>query len=88
MPGHPDPRMNLAITLERAGRVDEALTAYASALEVYEGHMPTLEAMTRLRVKAGRVDDKTMSMLREIALKGDSQRWREWAHAQVAKLTP
>lgn len=46
------------------------------------------EAMTRLRVKSGRVDDRTRSLLREIALKGDSQQWREWAQGQVAKLTP
>ena len=32
MPGHPDPRMNLALTLERAGRIDEALATYETAL--------------------------------------------------------
>ncbi len=26
LPGHPDPRMNLALTLELAGRADEAIT--------------------------------------------------------------
>lgn len=88
MPGHPDPRMNLALTLERAGRVDEALTAYASALETYEGHMPTIEAMTRLRIKSGRADDKTRSMLEDIALKGETQQWRQWAKMQLTKMTP
>src|ERR1043165_10254805 len=39
MPNHPDPRMNLALTLERAGRTEEALSAYATALEVYQGHI-------------------------------------------------
>ncbi len=88
MPGHPDPRMNLALTLERAGRVDEALTAYASALEVYEGHLPTIEAMTRLRIKSGRTDEKTKSMLEEIAFKGETPHWREWARGQLTKLVP
>lgn len=88
MPGHPDPRMNLALTLERAGRVDEALTAYASALEVYEGHMPTIEAMTRLRIKSGRTDDKTRSMLEEIAFKGETPHWREWARGQLTRMAP
>src|SRR5688572_20119405 len=46
MPGHPDPRMNLALTLERAGKIDEALCTYGTALEVYPGHMPTMQAMT------------------------------------------
>ena len=35
MPGHPGPRMNLALTLERAGRIDEAMATYDTALEVY-----------------------------------------------------
>lgn len=91
MPGHPDPRLNLALTLEKAGRVDEALTTYASSLEVYEDHMPTIQAMTRLQIKTGKTTDRTKFQLDEIALKGESQRWREWAHAQrigAAKFTP
>jgi Flp pilus assembly protein TadD len=35
MPGHPDPRMNLALTLERAGQTEEAIRTYETALEVY-----------------------------------------------------
>lgn len=84
-PGHPDPRMNLALTLERAGRVDDALTAYASVLEVYEGHMPSIQAMTRLRLRSGRADEKTPSMLQDIAFRGETQQWREWARGRLAK---
>lgn len=88
MPGHPHPRLNLAITLERAGRVDEALATYASALEVYQGHMPTIEAMTRLRIKSGRTDEKTKGMLEEIAFKGETPQWREWARGQMTRPLP
>jgi Flp pilus assembly protein TadD len=86
MPNHPDPRMNLALTLEKAGRVDDALTAYATALEVYSGHIPTLQALTRLQVKSGKTTDKTRTNLEEIAYKGESERWREWARAQLIKI--
>lgn len=85
MPGHPDPRMNLALTLEKAGRVDEALATYASALEIYDGHMPTIQAMTRLQVKSGRVNEKTASQLEDIAMKGEDTRWREWARGQLTR---
>jgi hypothetical protein len=88
MPNHPDPRMNLALTLEKAGRVDEALTAYATALEVYQGHIPTIEAMTRLQIKAGKTTDKTRSNLEEIAYKGESERWREWARMELTRMGP
>ena len=33
MPGHPDPRVNLSLTLERAGRTDEAMKTYERILE-------------------------------------------------------
>jgi len=45
MPGHPDPRMNLALTLEQAGKTDEAIATYKTALEVWPGHVPTTQAV-------------------------------------------
>jgi Flp pilus assembly protein TadD len=47
MPGNPDPRFNLALTLERAGRTGEALAMYGTALEVEEGHLPSMQALAR-----------------------------------------
>jgi Flp pilus assembly protein TadD len=88
MPNHPDPRMNLALTLEKAGRVDEALTAYATALEVYQGHIPTIEAMTRLQIKSGKTNEKTRTNLEEIAYKGETEKWREWARLQLTRTLP
>jgi Flp pilus assembly protein TadD len=84
LPGLPDPRMNLALTLEKAGRTDEALATYASALEVYPHHLPTLQALARLQMRSGRTDARTRHALEEIALRGD-ERWRDWARLQLAK---
>lgn len=84
-PSHPDPHMNLALTLERAGRIDEALSEYASALDVYAGHIPAIEAMARLQIKTGKANDKTRAMLEEIALKGETPQWRDWARGQLVK---
>lgn len=83
MPGHPDPRMNLALTLERAGRINEALAAYDTALEVYPGHVPSMQALARLQVRHNRADDRTDNFLREIALRGETEEWREWARRQM-----
>jgi tetratricopeptide (TPR) repeat protein len=82
LPGLPDPRMNLALTLERGGRTEDALATYATALEVYPDHLPTMEAMALLQVRAGKTDDRTQHMLGEIALRGEDDRWREWARMQ------
>jgi Tfp pilus assembly protein PilF len=87
MPGHPDPRMNLALTLERAGRINEAMATYETALEVYPNHVPTMQAMTRLQLRQNRADDRTPGMLKEIALAGENARWREWAQFQLIKFS-
>ena len=34
MPGHPDPRLNLAIALERGGEIEDAILAYEAVLEI------------------------------------------------------
>jgi len=86
MPGHPDPRMNLAIVFEQAGRTDDALTTYATALEVYPNHMPTLQALTRCQIRYGRDDDTTRSHLEEIAFRGETEQWRDWARLQLLRL--
>lgn len=85
MPGHPDPRMNLALTLERAGRTDDALATYESALEVYSEHIPTMQALTRLQIRRNRTDDRTREMLKEIALAGETNEWRQWARHRLSK---
>lgn len=84
MPGHPDPRLNLALTLERAGRIDEALAACESALQVYPGHTAATEALVRLQLRHGRADERTTDLLAEIAIRGETEHWRQWARARLA----
>ncbi|MCC6910347.1 MAG: tetratricopeptide repeat protein [Phycisphaerales bacterium] len=84
MPGHPDPRLNLALALERAGRVDEALAACDSALQVYPGHIATTEALARLQLRYRHTDDRTHGLLEEIAMRGETEQWREWARRQLS----
>ena len=88
MPGQPDPRMNLALTLERAGRIDDALDTYATALEVYPNHVPTMQARTRLQLRYNRTDELTHELLEEIALRGETPEWRNWAGEQLALYRP
>ncbi len=59
MPGHPAPRVNLAMTLERAGKTDDALEAYDAALAVYDNFLPALQGKARLEVVSGRADRDT-----------------------------
>ncbi len=88
MPGHPDPRLNLALVLERAGRTDEALATYATALEVYPDHIPTIQALASLQLRANKPDDRTPAYLDDITLRGQTQAWRDWARMQRLKSRP
>ena len=88
MPGHPDPRFNLGLTLEAAGHVREAMDAYRTALEVSPGHVATRQAMAMLSVDQGAVDDEVLAQLRSLSLEGESATWREWAEAQSARWSP
>lgn len=85
LPGSPDPRLNLALVLERAGQMKEAFAAYDSALEAAPEHVPTMQAYARLAVREGRRDEKTAAMIKKIALRGEDAAWREWAQKEVAR---
>jgi hypothetical protein len=77
--------MNLALTLEKAGRTVEAIAAYRTALEVYPEHIQTMEALARLEVRAGKTDADMPRLLSEVAYRGESARWREWARVEMAR---
>ena len=86
MPGNPDPRLNLGLTLERARRYDKASDAYHSALEIAPEHVPTMQALARLALRHARREDNLRAMLEVISLRGETEEWRAWAGQQLARL--
>ncbi len=86
LPGHPDPRINLGAVYERAGRNDEALASYESALEVYPDHLQAMESLVKLQLRVSKPDELTERRLAEIALRGETDLWREWAKLQRSRL--
>ena len=87
MPGSPEPRVNLAATLERAGRMGEALANYNAALEASPGSIGAVQGLARLQLRTGRTDERTQHLLDEIALRGESSEWRDWARSRQASLS-
>lgn len=83
MPGHPDPRHNLAMTLEAAARYDDAIASYRAALETRPGHLPSLQALTSLQLRMDKTDDHTAEALKVIAMQGTTPQWREWAAGRL-----
>jgi len=86
MPGHPDPRVNLALVMERAGRTDEALAGYEAALEVWPGYLPALQGLASLTLRAGdREDPRLQGWLEEVALRGEGA-WKAWARGELGRF--
>lgn len=79
MPGHPDPRVNLAITLEQAGRMSDALASYEDALQVSPEYLPAIQGMAVAIVRTGAKDERLRAWLDRIATGPDTDRWVEWA---------
>ena len=88
MPTSPEPRVNLAIVLERAGRFDAAAREYSSALELSPNHTRAAQALVSLQLRHNLTDDRTPSLLDHVALHGETRQWREWAMEQRARLRP
>jgi Tfp pilus assembly protein PilF len=85
MPGSPDPRLNLGLTFEKAGLNERAFSAYDAALEALPSHIRTIEAIARLTLRTGRTSDRLSGQLEEIALRGETSNWRNWAKEQMSR---
>ena len=86
MPGNPDPRLNLGLTLERAGLYERAFDAYNAALEVSPAHIRTIQAIARLTLRTGQKSERLLGLLEDISLRGETNDWRIWAQDQMTRL--
>ena len=103
LPGHPDPRLNLSLTLESAGRYDQAADHARTALQIHPGHIASLQQLARLELmhpdrpktamagssSSERTPDARAELranLSEIAMRGESEAWKDWARLQLVKL--
>lgn len=86
MPGSPEPRLNLGLTLEKAGLYERAFDAYNAALEVSPAHIRTIQAISRLTLRTGRKNERLMGMLEDVTLRGETDKWRSWAQEQLSRL--
>jgi Tfp pilus assembly protein PilF len=84
MPGQADPRVNLALTLEQAGRIGEAMDNYRAALEVAPEDIGAIQGIASLAVRSSLKEPALDRWLDVIALRGESEDWRTWARARAS----
>lgn len=86
MPGHPDPRLNLGLVLERAGQVHQAVANYRSALEVSPGNVPATQALARVLLRNGEKTDDLHDLVETVGMRGETEAWRRWARERLIEL--
>ncbi|NRA37599.1 MAG: hypothetical protein HRU15_05625 [Planctomycetes bacterium] len=86
LPGHPDPRVNLAAVLDAGGQSTDALAAAQSALEIQPQYVPAMQTIALIQVRDRNTNKETLAMLDTIAYRGESKQWRDWATNWIAKL--
>ncbi|MBA3684864.1 MAG: hypothetical protein H0W72_06445 [Planctomycetes bacterium] len=86
LPGHPEPRVNLAIALERGGKHADAIEAAKAALEVQPGHLGAIKAIALISVTERMTDDGTVAHLDAIVERAPEAQWREWARGEKVRL--
>jgi tetratricopeptide (TPR) repeat protein len=86
LPGHPEPRVNLAITLDRGGKHTDAIDAARTALEVRPGNLPAIQTLSYIQVNQGLTDERTMANLDSIVSRTMDPLWRSWAERQRDSL--
>lgn len=86
LPDSPDPRVNLALTMERAGRTEDAFRSYLAALEVAPECVAAMQGASAIAVSDHRDHERLGRWLGDVALRGESSEWRSWAiKAQFAR---
>jgi tetratricopeptide (TPR) repeat protein len=88
LPDSPDPRVNLALTMERAGRREEAFRGYLAALEVTPECVAAMQGAATIALRDGRAETRVESWLAKIALAGESAAWRDWARSASGRSHP
>jgi len=83
LPDSADPRVNLAITMERAGRTEDAFRSYLAALEVAPNCISAEQGAARNVISSGRTEARLAGWLKRIALEGETAEWRDWARARL-----
>lgn len=85
LPGNPDPRVNLALTLEQAGRTEEAFKSYEAALEVAPEYLPAIEGAASIAVRSRREEPRLRSWLELIASSDRAPQWSIWAQIHAVR---
>jgi Tfp pilus assembly protein PilF len=88
MPRQAQPLNNLGLVMERAGKTDDALRAYAKAVELERDNSEYAGNLARARIQLGLRDEETRRLLELVVLKDQRAEWVDWARFNLTRLRP
>ncbi len=86
MPNATAPRNNLGLVFESVGKLDQAIDAYAMAMELEPANTLVVGNLARARIRRGDRDPDIKDLLRLIVMKDERPEWVAWAEKQLHLL--
>ena len=84
MPGEPAPLSNLGLTMEDAGRLNEAIRLHEAAASVAPDRMLYTARATKAKIERGDDFEALRPVLEELAWSQEDAQWTGWAERQLA----
>lgn len=81
-----EPRNNLGLVMEAAGRLEDAARSYEGALSVEPSAVEVMANLARVRIRMNRNDERTRQLLEDIILKDTRSQWVSWARQRLITM--
>lgn len=81
-----EPHFNIGSVLESAGRYDQAIDAYETALRLAPGEVAVMENLARACIRSNSRLDRARLLMAEALQKEDRPAWTRWMREQLLRL--
>jgi Flp pilus assembly protein TadD len=88
MPYQPEPKSNLGLVLEQAGKLDEAVDSYDQAIQIEPDNPQYLGNAARARIRRGDNDTKVRQLLAKVVSTDTRPDWVQWAKEKLVLMGP
>jgi Tfp pilus assembly protein PilF len=87
MPGVPEPKNNLGLVFESAGKLDDAVAHYGEATRLAPDDVQFLGNLARARVRRGDQGLELRELLEQLVLRETRPDWADWARRQLSGMS-
>jgi Tfp pilus assembly protein PilF len=88
MPSQPEPKNNLGLVLEAAGKLDDAIANYDQAMAIEPNNPQFVGNAARARARRGDKDAKSRDLLNRLLAIDNRPDWIQWAREKLVFMGP